>query len=224
MNPQDTELQQQLEERLKTLPQAVQNAIASSDLEKRLRELSDKQKLHIDQWQKLENEVMLTLLGFQQAENLENNLIREVGVTAEIARALAENINTIVFEPIRQELERQLEHPAAQEATRYTITQVAGRPWREIFNWHPAQESDELPGGALSTTTRFEVECKRADGNRLILGMTLSPLHEQGRQTGFVGVFKDLTQIRDLEEEMRRKDWLASLGEMSAGIDRKSVV
>ena len=104
MNPQDTELQQQLEERLKTLPQAVQNAIASSDLEKRLRELSDKQKLHIDQWQKLENEVMLTLLGFQQAENLENNLIREVGVTAEIARALAENINTIVFEPIRQEL------------------------------------------------------------------------------------------------------------------------
>ncbi|OGG58535.1 hypothetical protein A2765_02295 [Candidatus Kaiserbacteria bacterium RIFCSPHIGHO2_01_FULL_56_24] len=117
MNPQDTELQQQLEERLKTLPQAVQNAIASSDLEKRLRELSDKQKLHIDQWQKLENEVMLTLLGFQQAENLENNLIREVGVTAEIARALAENINTIVFEPIRQELERQLEHPAAQEAT-----------------------------------------------------------------------------------------------------------
>jgi two-component system sensor histidine kinase PilS (NtrC family) len=33
-----------------------------------------------------------------------------------------------------------------------------------------------------------------------------------------VGVFKDLTQIRDLEEEMRRKDWLASLGEMSAGM------
>ena len=109
-------------------------------------------------------------------------------------------------------------NPAAQEATRYTITQVVGRPWREIFNWHPDQESDELLGGSLSSTTRFEVECKRADGNRLILGMTLSPLHEQGKQTGLVGVFKDLTQIRDLEEEMRRKDWLASLGEMSAGM------
>jgi two-component system sensor histidine kinase PilS (NtrC family) len=65
---------------------------------------------------------------------------------------------------------------------------------------------------------RFEVECTRADGNRLVLGMTLSPLQEQGRTTGMVGVFKDLTQIRDLEEEMRRKDWLASLGEMSAGM------
>ena len=109
-------------------------------------------------------------------------------------------------------------NPAAQETTRYTIVQVVGRPWREIFNWHPAQESDEMLGGSLSATTRFEVECKRADGNRLILGMTLSPLHEQGNQTGLVGVFKDLTQIRDLEEEMRRKDWLASLGEMSAGM------
>jgi two-component system sensor histidine kinase PilS (NtrC family) len=109
-------------------------------------------------------------------------------------------------------------NPAAQEATGYTLTHVAGRPWREVFNWHPSQQSDEQVNGAVSTTTRFEVECKRADGNRLILGMTLSPLHEQGKQTGLVGVFKDLTQIRDLEEEMRRKDWLASLGEMSAGM------
>jgi two-component system sensor histidine kinase PilS (NtrC family) len=48
--------------------------------------------------------------------------------------------------------------------------------------------------------------------------MTVSPLHEQGEQDGLVGVFKDLTQIRDMEEEMRRKEWLANLGEMSAGM------
>ncbi|MEP6935981.1 MAG: PAS domain S-box protein, partial [Nitrospirota bacterium] len=58
-------------------------------------------------------------------------------------------------------------NPAAQEATGYTIAHVAGRPWREVFNWHPTQESDEQLNGAVSTTTRFEVECKRADGNRL---------------------------------------------------------
>jgi len=109
-------------------------------------------------------------------------------------------------------------NPAAQEATGYTLSQVWGRPWREVFNWHPNQESDEPLPMALPTKVRFDVECKRADGNRLILGMTLAPLHEQGHQTGLVGVFKDLTQIRELEEEMRRKEWLASLGEMSAGM------
>ena len=109
-------------------------------------------------------------------------------------------------------------NPAAQEATGYTLGQVLGRPWREVFNWHPNQQSDEQLTGAFPTMVRFDLECKRANGNRLILGMTLSPLHEQGEQTGLVGVFKDLTQIRDLEEEMHRKEWLASLGEMSAGM------
>jgi len=108
-------------------------------------------------------------------------------------------------------------NPAAQEATGYDFEQVQGRPWREVFDWHPSQLGDDRTPD-VSANIRFDVECKRSDGNRLILGMTLSPLHERGEQKGLVGVFKDLTQIRDLEEEMRRKQWLASLGEMSAGM------
>lgn len=108
-------------------------------------------------------------------------------------------------------------NPAAEEATGYSSKQVQGRPWRDVFNWQPGElESEDAE--QVSRNLRFEVECKRADGNRLILGMTLGPLHEQGETTGLVGVCKDLTQIRDLEEEMRRKEWLASLGEMSAGM------
>ncbi|MDH4096804.1 MAG: ATP-binding protein [Nitrospira sp.] len=108
-------------------------------------------------------------------------------------------------------------NPAAKEATGYGDEQVRGRLWQEVFNWHPAQPEDDSLRDRFAHR-RFEVECKRADGNRLILGMTLAPLQEQGAETGLVGVFKDLTQIRDLEEEMRRKEWLANLGEMSAGM------
>ena len=108
-------------------------------------------------------------------------------------------------------------NPAAQEATGYSFQQVQARPWREVFNWHPGRQEDDRMQD-VSAHMRFEVECKRSDANRLILGMTLAPLHERGEQTGLVGVFKDLTQIRDLEEEMQRKEWLASLGEMSAGM------
>lgn len=108
-------------------------------------------------------------------------------------------------------------NPAAEEATGYCSKEVQGRPWREVFNWQPEGLKNEGTE-RVSHNLRFEVECKRADGNRLILGMTLGPLHEQGETTGLVGVCKDLTQIRDLEEEMRRKEWLASLGEMSAGM------
>jgi two-component system, NtrC family, sensor histidine kinase PilS len=108
-------------------------------------------------------------------------------------------------------------NPAAEEATGYSSKQVQGRPWQDVFNGQPGESNNE-GAGSISHNLRFEVECKRADGNRLILGMTVGPLHEQGETTGLVGVCKDLTQIRDLEEEMRRKEWLASLGEMSAGM------
>ncbi len=109
-------------------------------------------------------------------------------------------------------------NPAAQEVTGYALGQVLGRPWRDLFNWYPNQPSDDPESGTLPTRKRFEVECKSAAGNRLVLGMTVSPLHESGEQPGLVGVFKDLTQIRELEEQMRRKEWLANLGEMSAGM------
>ncbi len=112
----DTDTQEQLlKERFEQLPQVVRDSITSADVQKRLRSVSDGHQLHIDQWAKLENEVMLTLLGFQKAEDLSKNIQYEVGITADIAQALATDINTIVFEPIREELERQLEHPEAKE-------------------------------------------------------------------------------------------------------------
>lgn len=107
-------------------------------------------------------------------------------------------------------------NPAAHEVTGYTFPDVQGRLWQEVFNWHPDGRSHDAD--VTSPPLRFEVDCFHANGSCLVLGMTVSPLQEQGTQRGLVGVFKDLTQIRYLEEEMRRREWLANLGEMSAGM------
>ncbi len=115
MDPDIKELEIQLNERFAQLPKVVQNAITSAGVGKRLRELADTYKLHLDQWQTLENEVMLTLLGFQKTENLEENLKKEVGIPAETASALVSNIAEMVFHPIRKELERGLESPLEKE-------------------------------------------------------------------------------------------------------------
>ncbi len=104
----DKDLQRMLGERLKQLPKVVQDAITSADIEKHLRELSDTHKLHLDQWQLLENEVMLTLLGFEEPEDLPANLKKELNVAVDVADALTEDISRIVFAPIRAELEREL--------------------------------------------------------------------------------------------------------------------
>lgn len=109
MDPEEKDTTDQLEERFKTLPKVVRDAITSANVEKHLRELAKTHQLHLDQWETLENEVMLTLLGFQPIEDLGKNIESEVGVPNETAKLLASDISKTVFEPIRVELERELE-------------------------------------------------------------------------------------------------------------------
>ncbi len=110
----EIDVDQAFAERLALLPPVVQQAIQSADLEKHLRALADTHKLHIDQWELLQNEVKLALLGFEDAEKLPENLESVVGVDHETANSLATAINAEIFEPIREELERGLSHPEAQ--------------------------------------------------------------------------------------------------------------
>ncbi len=104
-----------LNKRFAQLPKVVQDAINSSDLQKRLSALAEIEKLHLDQWEELEHIVQMTLFGLESSADLEKNIGKEVGVTPEIAKSLAKNVIKVVFEPIREELERQLEHPGAKE-------------------------------------------------------------------------------------------------------------
>ena len=100
---------------------------------------------------------------------------------------------------------------AALDMTGYETGAVLHRSWWEVFGGKRDNAFRKVPDS-------FEVESQRADGSRLVLGMTLSPLTEGNVRVGLVGVFKDLTQMRDLEEEMRRREWFAKIGEMSAGM------
>jgi hypothetical protein len=111
---QKTHFEEIMTERFAKLPPSVQAAITSADVEAHLRELAKHQQLHLDQWDLLENEVMLTLLGLAKTSELKQNIVKEVGVSEEAATIIANDIAQYVFQPIREELERQLEHPEAR--------------------------------------------------------------------------------------------------------------
>src|SRR3989338_8105208 len=98
-----------LKERFAELPLVVQKAIQSEDIAKNLRELSDRHKLHLDQWETLEGEVTMALFGITPVNELQAQIEKEVRVSPETAQMLATDIFRIVFDPIRQELERELE-------------------------------------------------------------------------------------------------------------------
>ena len=66
---------------------------------------------------------------------------------------------------------------------------------------------------------RREVGLPDAGGGVAHLGVSVSPLSDQnGRLHGAICLFTDLAAIKDLEEQLRLKESLATVGELTAGI------
>lgn len=103
-----------LNEHFEQLPKVVQQAITSANVEKRLRTLAEKHKLHFDQWITLENEIMLVLLGIQPIDQLAKNIAEEVNIPLESAQTIAQDASDTIFLPIEEELERVLANPDAK--------------------------------------------------------------------------------------------------------------
>lgn len=91
----------------------VRQVIQEANVAASMQRVSKKYNLHLDQWQDLEYEVTMALYGVTEMEALEINIIKHVGIEPALARNLSNDIALAVFQPIREELERRLEHPDA---------------------------------------------------------------------------------------------------------------
>ncbi len=138
-------------------------------------------------------------------------------------RALHERI----FESIRSgvittDLERRVFtlNRAAEEMTGYAPDDLRGQDVSILFgniNRHVEESLRAAEGGQASP--RFEAECLTAEGFRVRLGYSVSPLSsEAGETTGLVITFQDLTDIRSMEETSRRQERLSAVGRVAAGI------
>lgn len=66
---------------------------------------------------------------------------------------------------------------------------------------------------------RVEIDCHRGDGQLITLGITLSELRDgEGNWHGYTLIFRDLTELRQLEEQLRVQDRMAAVGQMAAGL------
>jgi two-component system sensor histidine kinase PilS (NtrC family) len=80
--------------------------------------------------------------------------------------------------------------------------------------WDAARE--ELARGSV---VRQEVESPDDADNPRSIGFAVSPLSTlDGKFSGYTLIFQDLTDVKKLEAEVRLKDRMAAVGELSAGI------
>jgi len=168
--------------------------------------------------------LVVGLLSARLAERQSRSDVRLIAATQSLAnlRALHERIvESIKSGVVTTDLEGRIYtfNAAAEEITGYKRQDVRGKDASIFFG-----EIKEIIAGSLDihstqASPRFEADCLTADGLRLRLGFTISPLFsEAGDTTGTVITFQDLTHIRALEETSRRQDRLAAIGRMAASI------
>jgi hypothetical protein len=102
----DEETQKTIDEQIKLLPKEVIEAIISVDYKVKLREITKRQKLLIDQAGKLEMETTLVMIGLEPLADYVNNLQRELEITPARAKEIALDVSENIFKEIRIFLEK----------------------------------------------------------------------------------------------------------------------
>lgn len=90
---------------------------------------------------------------------------------------------------------------------------TGSRLFRDGATWQRSRDACDATGKAVD-----EVEIER-DGARVTIGYSLTRLKDaQGQHQGYILIFQDLTEKRQLQNELRVKDRMAAVGELAAGI------
>ncbi len=111
-------------------------------------------------------------------------------------------------------------NPAAESLMGFAAGNLPGRPTPEAFQHLP--ELRDLLLETLRTRVGVgpvSIGLGPSDGPSVPVELTTAPLRgAEGQALGVVAVLRDLTPVRQLEEQLRRSDRLAALGTLAAGL------
>ena len=101
-------------------------------------------------------------------------------------------------------------------------TEITGLPLHEVYDQEVARIFPELKidsGHSDSLINRAEGGFRKPSGEQLILGYAATPAHgSRGEALGVLVTFQDLTQLKKIEEDLKRADRLAAVGRLAAAM------
>jgi two-component system sensor histidine kinase PilS (NtrC family) len=100
---------------------------------------------------------------------------------------------------------------------------AVGRPLAELGLLDAAgfREASDTANRSDAPERRANTEVERplSNGSKQVLGLSISALRDAGGQhRGFIVTFRDLTELRRLQDELRLRDRMAAVGELAAGL------
>jgi len=106
---------------------------------------------------------------------------------------------------------------AAVTITGLAARRALGRDARDVLAL-PRVFREHLDGGGDPRGRRADFSYRTADGRTIELGVTAAPLAFPDGRGGHLFTFQDVTDVKRLERDAGRRERLAAVGEMAAGI------
>ena len=137
-------------------------------------------------------------------------------------RNIVQSINTGLI-TLNNQLEISYINPAVEQISGFGYRDLEGIHIGDIFPKIVPYLSISDRGGDNDDMPQpqkgIDVDFDRRDGTRLHLGFSQSILKDPGGdEIGLILIFQDLTEFRQMQEQVRRMDRLAVVGELAAGI------
>ncbi len=108
---------------------------------------------------------------------------------------------------------------AAELITGYALSEVYGRDINELFPEVDKMQFIHSSSDAWRFVSRVETTMHTKDNSTVYLGLSISPLLDNTTKvSGLIGIFQDLTELKDMEEQVARADRLAAIGQLAAGV------
>jgi two-component system sensor histidine kinase PilS (NtrC family) len=113
-------------------------------------------------------------------------------------------------------------NPAAEALLGIPIAACAGQRLLEVLPFlkgHTGSGDNPLNPYAMKHQNYIDLPYLKPSGEKVFLRYSVSPLRlPEGKEGGKILFFQDMTQMREIEEEMKRVEGLALIGELAAGI------
>jgi two-component system sensor histidine kinase PilS (NtrC family) len=112
-------------------------------------------------------------------------------------------------------------NPAAERILGLQVAAVRGRTLEEAFGARAPLLHDRLRRSLTDRVPihRFELQVSQAGGNTRPIGLSTSLLRTpRGEERGLLATFQDLSDVRRMQERVRRADRLAAVGELAANV------
>ncbi|HXG57475.1 MAG TPA: ATP-binding protein [Thermoanaerobaculia bacterium] len=110
-------------------------------------------------------------------------------------------------------------NPAACSILQIPLAAILGRHVTDLDFFSPEEWAGVRAKLAEGGVVRKEIDHYDVAGEARSIGLAVTPLQTlDGEPAGYTVIFQDLTEMKKLEAELRLKDRMAAVGELSAGI------